>query len=367
MKILPKYALRELVVPFALSLVLFTFIFIVGNLVKLADLLVNKGVSIVDILKILLLLTPKLLGFILPTSLLTAILLTFGSFAQHNEVVAMKACGVNLWKVVAPVMALGFLVSLVALILNDQVQSKASFAYRQAVKEILIKKPVAYLEVGRLIKDFKDYIILVQRIDGNRLEGITIHQLHMDRPTRTIVAEHGEIISSPNEKTLILRLYQGSSDEPNPDDPNVFYKLDFKTFELPPINLGAEEGPVNKKIKDMTLDEILLRIRGNSKVEKPNWDYLNTLKSEFHKKISFSFASFVFTLIGLPLAIVTHRGEAVVSFCIAMGIVAVYYILVVWATTMGSYGILPPGITLWLPNFLLVGVGCGLFKKVMST
>ncbi len=365
MKILQRYVLRELVFPFAISLILFTFIFIVGNLVKLADLLVNKGVSIFDILYILMLLTPKLFGFILPTSLLTAVLLTFGALAQHNEIIAIKACGVNVWKIMAPIVALGFLVSLIALITNDQIQSKASFAYRRAVKNILIKKPMAYLEAGRLIKEFREYIILVQKIEGNRLEGVTIYQPQTNKPTRTIIAERGEIISSPNDKTLVLKLYNGSSDEPNPDDPNVFYKLDFKSFELPPINLGTDEAPMNKKIKDMTLDEIMVKIRQNSKKTKEDGEALNALRSEFHKKISFSFASFVFTLIGLPLAIITRRGETVISFCLAMGVVTFYYILFVWTSTLGTYGVMPPGILLWLPNIFLIGIGVHLIKRVV--
>ncbi|MBI4550451.1 MAG: LptF/LptG family permease [Candidatus Omnitrophica bacterium] len=367
MRILPRYVLRELAIPFGFSLLLFSFIFIVGNLVKMADLLVNKGVDIMDILKILLLLMPKLLGFILPTSILTAILLTFGSLAQHNEIVAMKSSGINLWKIMAPVIALGFFVSLIALILNDQVQSNASFAYRQAVKEILIKRPVAYLEAGRLIKEFRDYIILVQKVNGNQLEGVTIYQPQGGKPTRTIVAERGEIISSANDKTLILKLYNGSSDEPNPEDPSVFYKLDFKSFELPPINLGRDARPANKKIKDMTLDEILVQMRLNQGKSTEDKDQLNTLRSEFHKKIAFSFASFVFTLIGLPLAILAHRGEAVVSFCLAMGMVAIYYILFVWASTLGSHGVVPAFAALWFPNVVLMGGSLFLFKRVTAT
>jgi len=365
MKILQRYVLRELAIPFAMSLVLFTFIFIVGNLVKLADLLVNKGVSIFDILYILMLLTPKLFGFILPTSLLTAVLLTFGAFAQHNEIIAIKACGVNLWKLMAPIVTLGFLISLFALITNDQIQANASFAYRRAVKDILIKKPVAYLEAGRLIKEFRDYIILVQKVDGNHLEGITIYQPQTDKPTRTIIAERGEITSSPNDKKLLLKLFNGSSDEPNPDDPNVFYKMDFKSFELPPINLGPDEAPMNKKVKDMTLDEIMLKIHQTPHETEEDRNNLNMLKSEFHKKISFSFASFVFTLIGLPLAIITRRGEAVISFCLAMGVVTLYYVLFVWTSTLGTHGVMPPGILLWLPNVFLIGIGIYLMKKVI--
>ncbi|HNV86547.1 MAG TPA: LptF/LptG family permease [Candidatus Omnitrophota bacterium] len=367
MKILRRYILRELAIPFMISLALFMTIFIVGNLVKLADLLVNKGVSLFDILKLLLLLMPNLLGFVLPTSVLTAILLTFGSFAQHNEIIAIKTSGIHLWRVMSPVVVLGFFISIVALILNDQILPQASHSYRSLVKEILIKKPIAYLEAGRLVKEFSDFIILAQKIEGNQIEGITIYQPQKDKPTRTIVAERGEILSSPSDKTLLLKLYNGSSDEPNPDDPNVFYKLDFKTFELPPIRLGEETGPRQKKIKDMTLDEIMMRIEKNPRKTEEEIDTYNALRSEFHKKISFSFASLVFAVIGLPLAIITRRGEAIISFCLAMGIVSLYYVMFVWANTMGSHGVLPPGVVMWLPNVFVLGIGAALFKRVLAT
>lgn len=367
MKILRKYVLRELTIPFLISLGLFTIIFIVGNLVKLADLLVNKGVSLFDILKLLLLLMPNLFGLVLPTSVLTAILLTFGSFAQHNEITAIKSSGVHIGKIMAPVIVIGFLLSIVALILNDQVLPKASHSYRRLVKEILIKKPIAYLEAGRLIKDFSDFIILAQKIEGNKIHGITIYQPQKDKPTRTIVAESGEILSSPSDKKLLLRLYNGSSDEPNPDDPNVFYKLDFKTFELPPIRLGEEPAARQKKIKDMTLDEIMIRIERNARKTQEEKDNYNALRTEFHKKISFSFASFAFAIIGLPLAIITRRGEAIISFALAMSIVALYYVTIVWANTMGCHGVLPPWVVMWIPNVFILGVGGFLFKKILVT
>ena len=111
MKILRLYCLRELATPFLLSLALFTFIFLVGNLVKLADLLVNKGVNLFDIAKILLLLIPQLVVFVLPTGALSSTLLVFGGFAQNNEITAIKASGINVLRVMIPVMLIAFLLS----------------------------------------------------------------------------------------------------------------------------------------------------------------------------------------------------------------------------------------------------------------
>jgi lipopolysaccharide export system permease protein len=369
MKILRTYALRELLTPFLLSLLFFTFVFLVGNLVKLADLLINKGVNLFDILKILLLLIPKLLSFTLPTSALTAILLVFGGFAQNNEITAMKASGINLFSIMLPVLLVSFLLSLGSLLLNDQIQSRAQFAYRQAVKDLLLKRPMAYLEAGKFIKDFQDYIILAQRIEGNRLYEITIYQpQEKGKSTRTIIAEWGEIIASQDDKTLTMKLYNGTSDEPNPDDPSVFYKLNFKTFELPAIHLGKEDPSKvekKKKVKDMTLDELLYYLTRDPEV-KTNTDLRREFQAEFHKKISFSFAPFVFALVGLPLAVITRRGEAVVSFTLAIGIVAVYYVFFVWSRAMTIEGFLPPVIALWLPNVFMAACGTVLLRRILG-
>lgn len=368
MKILRKYALRELLHPFLLSLLFFTFVFFVGNLFKLADLLVNKGVGLLDILKILFLLMPSLLSYVIPTSALTAVLLVFGGFAQNNEITAMKASGVNFFLVALPVLLASFLISLFCLFVDDQVQGEASFAYRQAAKELLLKRPLAYLEAGKFVKDFQDYIILTQKIEKNKLYGITIYQPQEGgKSTRTIIAESGEILSSPDDKTLTLRLYNGTSDEPNPEDPSVFYKLNFKTFELPAIHLGKGDpkSKIGKKTREMKLDEILYELRHEKPSDK-NSKRRRELRAEFHKKISFSMATFIFTLIGLPLAVVTRRGEAVVSFSLSMAIVAIYYSLFVWGRALAVEGNIPPFIALWMPNVLMGGCGIYLIKKVLS-
>ncbi len=368
MKILRHYILRELLRPFLISLMFFTFVFLVGNLVKLADLLINKGVSLWDILKILIFLIPGLLSFIVPTSALAAILLVFGSFSQNNEITAMRASGINLFSIVLPVLLTTFLMSLALLFLNDQVESEAQFAYRRAAKELLLKRPMAYLEAGKFVKDFQDYIILAQRIIGNKLYEITIYQPQdQGKATRTIIAEWGEIISSLNNKTLTLKLYNGTSDEPNPDDPSIFYKLNFKTFELPPIYLGKDDPnkKVEKKVREMRLDEIIYSLHNDEDVKK-NPKERRKYEAAFHKKISFAFAPFVFALIGLPLAIISRRGEATISFALAMGVVAIYYVLFVWGEAMTIENNFNPFLSMWLPNVFMMGCGAALMKRILS-
>jgi len=143
MTLLYRYYLKELVYPFFMSLFVVTFIFMVGNLFDLADLLVNKGVSLFDILKLIVLMIPSLLGFILPTAALTSILLVFGSFAQNNEILAMKASGINLFRILTPVIGVAFLVSIFSLFLIDQIQPRSEYESRQLVRQLVVKRPAA--------------------------------------------------------------------------------------------------------------------------------------------------------------------------------------------------------------------------------
>ncbi len=368
--------------PFLLSLSLFGFVFIVGNLVKLADLLVNRGVSIVDIIKILLLLIPELIGFILPTAALASVLLVFGGFAQNNEITAMKASGVNIFRVMIPIMTIALIMSIGALFLIDQLQPRAKFTSRMIINEMLTKKPTAYIESGRFIKDFKGYILRVRNVKGNQLEGVTIFQMREGGPTRTIMAERGELVTSDDgeHNTVGLQLYNGTSDEPNPDDPTVVYKLNFDTFFLPAINVTDNASQKSKrKIKEMTLDELILILRNmrdykeemreqgkaEDEIATETQELTLRAKAEIHKKIAFSLATFCFVMVGLPLAIVTRRGEAVVSFGLSMAVVAIYYILFIWGGTLAVNGYLPAYIALWIPNVVAILASTFFMAKIV--
>lgn len=358
---LRAYTLRELLPPFCMAFLFFTFLFSVGSLYQIAHLILNKGVSIIDVLRIFILLIPRLFSFTLPTATITAILLVFGTMASNYEIIAMKASGVNLFRLILPAILVSIVLSIISLMMNDQILPKTHFAYRKAVKNIMVKKPLAYIEEGRFIKEFDDYVIFVRKIDGNQLKNITIYIPQEGQPTRTLVAERGEVITDAVKRTISLRLYNGTTDEPDPDKPGVFNKVDFRMTELPPLHVD-DGGKLGKKTKDMTIDELVNELHeGDAQGEREN-----KLKAEIHNKVAFSFAPFVFTIIGLPLALITRRGDVLISFLLSMGVITVYYVLFAIAKTIASEGVLSPAIILWIPNIILILLGAFLIRKVVN-
>ncbi len=353
MKILRTYLLKELFWPFILSLAILIFIMLTGNLVSLFNLVINKGVSLVQVCKLILLLIPNLLSYALPLSILSATLLTIGRFAADNEIVAIRAGGINLYKLCFPIIIVGLVASLASIPLNDRLKPNCLYASRKIVKQIGIKSPAAFLEAGTFIRTFQNYIIFIYGIHQNKLTNIRIYQPQEGKPTRIIIANRGEFLPIPEKDIVKLKLIDGTSDEPNLKDPNAFYKLNFKTYYLT-LDISGGTQHMQKKLKDMSIRELRQQIR---ELEKDKIEDTTPIITEINKKLSFSFASLAFVLVGLPLAIWTRRRERFVGIGLSIGIFVAYYILFLAGEVLSIRGFIYPGLGMWLSDIVLVCLG----------
>ncbi len=362
MKILRNYILKEFLGPFFVSLAVLSLVMLLGNLVRLADLIINKGVDLFSVAKVFAFLIPSLLTYTLPIAVLVAILLSVGRLSSDNEIIALRTSGINiLHLIIIPLLIVGLILSLILVILNDRIVPYAHFASRRTLSSIGIQRPAAALEAGTFINSFDKYIIFIYRIDGNQLHQIRIYEPQSPgKPCRTIVAKRGEFVSFPDRKMVKLKLINGTSDELDPHNPTEFYKLNFKTLFLN-LNLAeTEEKELQKKPKDMTLEEIKLQINRfrASGVETP------PLITEFHKRIALAFSVVVFVLLGASLAMLTHRREKSINFSMAFGITGIYYLLLLGTNALSLQGYLMPALAMWLPNLILGIVGIFLVIKI---
>ena len=353
MRILRNHILKELISPFLFSITVFTFVLLMGNLVKLAELVINRGVNVFDVLRLFFCLIPYLLSYTIPMSILTATLLAFGKLSSDNEITAMRASGISLYHIVLPVIVVSLIVSLLSIPLNDRLLPKSRFAARRIAKQIGMKRPTAYLEAGTFIKSFKKYVIFIYGISGNKLRNVRIYEPRENGPTRTIIANRGEFIPLPQKDMIKLKLIDGTSDEPNPRDPSSFYKLNFKTYYLTLDLTEYSASRIDKKAKDMSIDELRQEIK---KLRASHIEPL-PLISEIHRKIALSFASFAFILIGLPLAIKTRRTEKSIGFGLSLMVIVIYYLLLVGGEALSLKGLIHPALGSWSANILLIGAG----------
>jgi len=355
MKILRDYFLKEFIGPFFLALAVLTFVMLLGNLIKIAELVINKGVDIYNVAKLFLFMIPYLLTYIVPISSLTAVLLSLGRLSSDNEITTIKASGVHIFKLILPLLVLGIILSLVLVVFNDRVIPYAHYASRKTLIEVGSKNPAAALEPGVFINSFQRYILFIYRIDENKLSNVRIYEPQGEgKPTRTIIAKKGEFIAIPEKNMVKLKLMDGSSDESDPENPNNFYKLNFKTYFMNlNLNEGRNKGNIEKKPKDMTIKELNKEV---AKLKREGIDPIPLL-TEIHEKISLAFSCFVFILLGCPLAIITRRREKSINFGIAFIIVGIYYLLLIGSEAVSLQGYITPEVAMWIPNMILGAIG----------
>jgi lipopolysaccharide export system permease protein len=347
--------------PFFLSLLVSTMILATSHVVQVADLIVNKGVNIFYVMSLFFLLTPWLLTFTIPISILSATLLAFGRLASDNEIIALKANGMSLLRISAPVLTLGLIVSLLCVPLNDRLLPESGYRARKLIKEIGIRNPLALLEPGVFIKGFKNYIIFIYNIDKNRLRNIRIYQPREGRPTQTIVAEEGEVITNPEEKSIKLKLTNGSADESLPQDPGNFYKLVFDTYYMKlDLKDAAAYEKIQKKPREMTIAELRSEIK---KLEKDKIG-ATPLYIEIHNKLALAFSNVIFILIGIPIAVGTHRREKSINFGLTMLIFLIYWGIMLGGVACVIRNMIPPWAGIWMANAVLFAVGGTIFIKL---
>ena len=348
MRILRNYILKESVIPFAMGLGVLTFVFLLGYLPQLANKVINKGVSLSAVGMALLYNIPVLLGYTLPIAALAAVILTFGRMSSDNEIVAIRASGISLARLLAPLVVTGAVLSSLLWVLNDRVIPWASHAQRELLVNTGAKNPAALLEAGTFIDSFNGNVLFIYRIDRNRLYNIRIYQPQPDgKPTRTIIAQEGEFTPVPGQKKILVKLINGTSDEPDFKNPNNFYKLNFKTSFMT-LDMTQAITKVEKKPKGMTLGELSENIR---KVRQQGMDPA-PLIAEFHRKTSWALAPLIFILLGFPIAVITHRRQKSANLLLAVLFAAPYYLLSIGCQALATQGLARPDLIMWGPNIV---------------
>lgn len=361
--ILNRYISREFINAFFLSIAIFTFVLLVGNFIKMAELIINKGVLLIYLLKLVIYLIPFLLSYTVPMAMLTATLIAFGRLSGDNEIMAMRALGISVFTISMPILVLGLTVSLLSIPLNDKLLTKSHFASRKVLKEIGLRTPTAYIEAGTFIKDFEGCIVFIHEIKGNKLKNIRIYQPQENRPTRTITAKEGEFISAPQKGLVKLKLIDGTSEEPDINNPVHFFKLNFKTYYM---TLNMQDKPKLGKLEKKTREMCIRELREESKKLGQEGIELGPILTEIHKKIAVSFSALVFVLIAIPLAIKTHVSEKSISLGISVGVLVIYWLLLAGGTAFALRGLAAPWLAMWLPNILVGSAGLFMFYETLK-
>ena len=353
---------KELMSPFILGLLIFTFILLTNRILKLMDLVVNKGVGLDEVIKLIMYLLPSFFMLTIPMSVLLAILITLGRLSADGELIAMKASGISLYQILPPFIALcvtGFLLTnMLSLLLLPQ----GNRAFRNQLFSLSKRHSEANLQERIFNDDFEGLIIYINEIpgQGKHMQGIVISDKRETEVPSLIIGEEGMIISDQNERKVTLRLFNGSIHRAA-NDSLTYQKAIFKTYDMN-LQLSNEESENDTEIKysEQSIAALLKLITERSKENKS----LIKIQTEIHKRFAFPFACVVLGLVGIPFGAYRRKGNRSYGFVLCIIILFLYYVFLNFGETMAKRGILYPALGIWLPNVVLGIMGCYLLSVV---
>ena len=232
MKILHKYVLKEHIGPLVFALTALTSLLLLQYIAKRFGELVGKGLPWSIIAEFLGLSVPLTVALSMPMAVLVSTLYAFSRLASENEITAMKAGGISLRSVLAPVLVAAVGVTLFMVAFNDQVLPRANHRLRTLQGDIAQKKPTFGLreQVINEVSPGKLYLRAGHLSQTtNKMREITIYDLGDATRHRTVYADSGNMVMSPNHTDLQLTLYSGTVQDVPTATPDQLQRVYFDT------------------------------------------------------------------------------------------------------------------------------------------
>ena len=359
---LHRYVFLQVLAPFAAGLALFTFILLIARIMKLVELVVNRGVPTLEILKLFSYILPAFLEVTVPMALLLACLLACGRLSADSEFTAMRSSGVSLYQFTAPIAAFAVIVWCACLLLSLYTRPWGNSALKTGIFELARTRATAGLKEHVFNDEFKGLVIYVEDIEppGNELRRILISERRQPENHNTVVARSGSLIANEDAQSVNLRLHDGViyTSEPERHD---YHKTDFSVYDVS-LNLAETLGQRDDRSRDpseIPLAELRARIsdlESRQEVDRAE-------RVELNRRFAVPFACLVFTLLGVPLGLQPVRAVRSRGLAVSLGVILVYYLMLSAGETLGANGSLPVGVAVWAPNAVLGSIGAVLFAR----
>ena len=360
-RIINRYILKEIAVPFGMILFVLTFVLLMGKILQLMDLMINKGVQFLDIAQLMLFLMPSLLMFTIPISLLIAILVGLGRLSEDNEITILKMSGVSLYQLSRPLVVAALAAFLLTGITTIYLVPFGNVASKRLLFDMARQKASIGMKERVFIDDFQGILLYADKIspNGDFLEGVLVFDSRTSREPSTIFARRAYPVSDPATMTMTLRMENGSTHTVG-SGMNQYRKMDFRFYDVRldlASSLTQDKADGGKSSTDMTVAELTARMKKLGAKDEA----FRELAIELHKKLTIPLSCLVFALIALPLGIRAHRAVRSRGFVIGFALVLVYYLLRLVGEALVETDRLSPAIGSWTPNVVFAIAGALLF------
>jgi len=355
------YILKELSYILLLSLAILTFILVMSRLGKLTDLVINKGVELMDIVLLIIYSSPPYLTFTLPMAFLLSTIVTLGRLSTENEILALKASGVNLRCLFVPIVSVGILISAVALFNTNFLLPTSANLFRGTLLNVLKKGITVDDKEGIFNDTVPGVVIYIDKVDthSKKLTGVLVSDDRDKDQKQTISASDGFIYLDPQTLDLSFILNNGSLHRWEKKD-DSYKTVSFKnyTFMINLANMLPPSAGVRKRPFEMDRNEL------RNAMKRANKDRQYDLQVEIYKKITIPLSALAFVLLTVPLGVRRKVEGRFSGIIYSLALFVFYYMLMALTENLGRTLHIPPLLIAAIPNITIVLLGLYLVRNL---
>jgi len=353
-KILDKYIFKELIPPFVVSLVFFSFIFLLSRILDIADMLVNYNVSLISVGKLVLYSLSFFLQYTIPMSVMMAVLFVFIELTGANEILALKSGGVSVLRLLPSVLIFCIIGTLLSGFMTFYGLPWGKYSFKKEAYKIAESNISVSFKEKTFIDSFEGFALYINEVEENKIKDVFIEDRSTGEAPVTITAPRGELVQQ--KSGYVMELYNGFIIQIDGSENSVhktnFGKYSFR-LEIPE---NKKPGSLGSKDEDeMYFSELVNHIKS---YEKKSSGYYSALM-QMHEKFSLPAASIFLGIIAFSLGLKNKSGKKSSAVIYGLGLFAFYYIILALGLSLGESKpeIYPPAAAMWIPNIIMFVIG----------
>lgn len=364
---LSRYIFHEIVPPLFFGLLAFTLILLVTRVLKLIELVMTRGVSPLQVSKLLSLVIPTFLEMTVPMAFLLAVLLGLSRLSGDREILALKAAGVSPRQILLPVVIFAAGVSMVTFFLSAVARPAANLALKKQLFQIAKGGGTAALKEKVFNQLFPGILVYVEEVipPGHASQGVLIVDRRKPGRETIIFGKVAFFLANEETQTLGFKFFDGAVYERQPNRAGFsqtrfnVYDLRLNTTEMFGLAREKEREPQEMSLARLWKTIRAKRAQGGAPLEE---------LLELHKRFSFPFTPLLFGVLGAASVMLPRRTPAGRSSGLGLCLLWLlcYYLLLSLGRALGEKEYLPPVLALWLPNIGVGLVAAYLFTKAQK-
>ncbi|MGP8049844.1 MAG: LPS export ABC transporter permease LptF [Desulfobaccales bacterium] len=361
--IIYRYLLLEILAPFGVSLLGFTAIVFLGRLMKITQMIVVKGVGLVEVLQTCLYLLPYLMVFTLPMAATVGILLSLTRLSVDREVMAMKTAGMSFAQLLPPILGFSLAAAGVTLILTVFGSPWGQQATRDLLNNVAKKRADLGLQEQVFNTDFQGLMLFANKVSsrGGGLKGIFVYDFRDQENPSTVYAQAGQLSYDEAQESMVMELSDGYVFRWGQEEKgsNRWQVVDFKSYRLPLqlFSFGLKGG--GRSESEMSLGELWKRLSQ----EQAGTDLYNRAVVELNQRFAMPVGALILCLIAMPLGLSHRQQGRTWGLIVGLALFLVYYIIFTasWRLAVGFK--INPALAPWTSDFLFTWVAAFLWYR----